>query len=89
MTTARPPTRCHPGKVPPLDPNTSGHVPLKYGTNWATRLIRNAVNQGWHGELAHHRATLQLERVELWVLGNSLVSRVDVAYLHQVCCGQL
>lgn len=46
MTTAQPLTRCHLGKVLPVDPNIAGHdghVALKYGTSQATRLIRNAV----------------------------------------------
>lgn len=89
MTTARPLTRCHLGKVLPLDPSIAGRdgcVALKYGTSQATRLIRNAVNRAWYGVLAHCCTTHQLERVKLWGSGSSIVSHRN--YIHRECCWQ-
>lgn len=91
MTTARPLTQCHHGKVLPSGPSIAGcdgHVALKCGTSQATRLIRNAFSRVWHGVFAHHCTTRQLERVKLRGPGGSMVSQADVGYIHSVCSWQ-
>lgn len=71
MTTARPLTQCHPGKVLPVDPNVAGpdgRVTLKYGTSLAKRLIRMQLIKP--GMACQH--ITGLERVRFWGWGSCI-----------------
>lgn len=72
----------------PWIPSNDGHTALKYDTSQETKLIRDAIDWGWHGVLAHHWATRQLERIKCESSASSVVPQADAGHLHQVQCWQ-